>query len=132
MKVQRAVIDTNVFIFAFFRDQENHTKAVNLLSELGTWIIPHIVVVELFWFSRGAGLGVKDARDLILTFMLDDKAEVVAHPIEDIIDSLLIEDPLRWEDELILLLAEREGVPVATFDDDLRRRSISRGVPVIP
>ncbi len=132
MKVQRAVIDTNVFIFAFFRDQENHTKAANLLSELGTWIIPHIVVVELFWFSRGAGLRVKDARDLILTFVLDDKAEVVAHPIEDIIDSLLIEDPLRWEDELILLMAEREGVPVATFDDDLRRRSISRGVPVIP
>ncbi len=132
MKVQRAVIDTNVLIFAFFRDQEKHTKAINLLSELSIWIIPQIVIVELFWFARGVGLGIKDARDLILTFVLDDKAEVVAHPIEDIIDSLLIEDPLRWEDELILLLAEREGIPIATFDDDLRKASTSRGIPVIP
>ncbi len=128
----RAVVDTNVLIHAYFSDAERHDEARKLLISLDKWIIPFVVVVELFWFSRGAGLDAKRTRDLILTYLADKRAELAYNELDEIFDSLVCEDPLDWEDELILSIAEREGVPLATFDGKMRDKAGGRGILVIP
>jgi len=128
----RAVVDTNVLIYAYFRDAERHEDARKLLSSLDNWIIPLVVVVELFWFGRGAGLDAKRTRDLILTYLMDRRVELAHNELDEILDSLSCEDPLEWEDELILSIADREGVPLATFDSEMRERAKRRGIQVIP
>ncbi len=125
-------MDTNVLIYAYFSDEEKHDEARKLLFSLDKWIIPLIVVVELFWFSRGAGLDSKRTRDLILTYLADKRAELAHNELDEILDSLSFDDPLDWEDELILSIAEREGIPLATFDSNMRGKAEERGVQVIP
>ena len=129
--MKRAIIDTNVLIYAYFEDSREHEKAKRVLSSLETWMIPFISIVELFWFSRGIGLGAKESRDLLLRYLLDKRTKILYSSLENIVDSLVIEDPLDWEDELILLIAEEQGVPIATFDERLKRKAGKRGIPLV-
>ncbi len=128
----RAVLDTNVLIYAYFSDAEKHEDARKLLASLDGWVIPFIVLVELFWFGRGAGLDTKGTRDLILTYVMDRRAELAHNDLDELLDSLSCEDPLDWEDELILSIADREGIPLATFDAEMRDKAEIRGIQVIP
>ncbi len=128
----RAVLDTNVLIYAYFSDAEKHEDARKLLTSLDGWVIPFIVLVELFWFGRGAGLDTKRTRDLILAYIMDRRAELAHNDLDELLDSLSCEDPLDWEDELILSIADREGVPLATFDAEMRNKAKMRGIQVIP
>lgn len=79
MRVRRAVIDTNVLIFAHFEDSEYHEEARKILSSLNEWIIPFIVVIELLWFSRGTGLNGKRRRNLILSILTDSRVRDISH-----------------------------------------------------
>lgn len=132
MKPKRAVLDTNVLVHAYFTDAREHEVAMKILKSLDVWLIPFIAVVELFWFGRGAGLDVKGLRNLIFTYLLDKKAKLLQNDIDDLLDSLTCQDPLEWEDELILTVAEREGVPLATFDSGMREKARERGISTIP
>jgi len=121
-----------VLIYAYFEDTKEHERAKKILNSLESWVIPFIVMVELFWFARGIGLGIKESRNLLMRYLMDDRVHLLPHPEEDLADSLVIENPLDWEDELILLVAEREGIPIATFDNKLRKKASERGVAIIP
>ncbi len=121
-----------MLIYAYFEDfKEEHEKAKRILNSLETWMIPFISLVELFWFSRGIGLGTKESRDLLLRYLVDKRTHILHSSLEDVIDSLTIEDPLDWEDELILLMADEQGVPIATFDGKMREKARKRGIQLI-
>ncbi|MEM0017061.1 MAG: PIN domain-containing protein [Candidatus Korarchaeum sp.] len=131
MRARRAVIDTNVIIFAHFEDSKYHKEARKILHSLEEWILPFIVIVELFWFSRGANLNEKSRRSLLLSVLSDPRVRISHNEPEELMESVLAEDPLEFEDELILQQAEREGVPLATFDRSLAERARVRGIEVI-
>ncbi len=120
-----------MLIYAYFEDSKEHEKAKKILSSLETWMIPFISIVELFWFSRGIGLGARKSRDLLLKYLLNRRTEILHNSLEDIVDSIAVEDPLDWEDELILLMADKQGVPIATFDEKLRKKAKERGISLI-
>ncbi len=132
MRPRAAVLDTNVLIYAYFEDAKEHERAKKTLNSLESWVIPFIVMVELFWFARGIGLGIKESRNLLMRYLIDNRVHLSPHSEEDLADSLVIEDPLDWEDELILLVAEKEGIPIATFDNKLRKKASERGIAIIP
>ncbi len=121
-----------MLIYAYFEDTDEHERAKRILGSLETWMIPFISLIEIFWFSRGIGLGIKGSRDLLLRYLLDERTHIVYNSVDDVIDSLVVEDPLDWEDELILLIAEEQGVPIATFDTKLRAKAEKRNIPLIP
>ena len=128
-----AVIDTNVLVYDAFVDQPMHQDAKDLLDSLDEWVIPSIVLIELIWFTRGAGLTLRDARSLILGYALSKKARIVEISREDLVDALTsVSNLSELEDELILCVAERMKLPLATFDGEMRNRATERGVAVIP
>jgi predicted nucleic acid-binding protein len=129
--LRRAIIDTNVLIFAHFKDTKYHEEARRILSSLEEWVIPFIVFVELFWFTRGAGLDEKSRKNLLLSLLMNRRVKVSNNEPEDLMESAMLEDPLEFEDELILQQAEREGLPIVTFDNSLAERAKKRGISVI-
>jgi len=62
---------------------------------------------------------------------MNKRVRVSNNEPEDLIESAILEDPLEFEDELILQQAEREGLPIVTFDNSLAERARKRGVDVI-
>ncbi len=131
--MKSAVVDTNVLVYDAFTDQSLHGRARSLLDSLDSWVIPTIVLIELAWFARGAGLGEREARRLVLGYALSDRAEVVEITADDLVDALASAPSMMdLEDELILCVAERLQLPLATFDSRLRRRAHGRGVSLIP
>jgi len=131
--VRPAVIDTNVLVYDAFVDQPMHRDAKDLLDSLDERVIPSIVLIELIWFARGAVLTLRDARSLILGYALSKKARIVEISREDLVDALTsVSNLSELEDELILCVAERMKLPLATFDGEMRNRATERGVAVIP
>lgn len=131
--MRSAVIDTNVLVYDAFVDQPMHQDAKALLDSLDEWVIPSIVLIELTWFARGAGLTLRDARSLILGYALSKKAKIVEISQEDLVDALTsVSNLSELEDALILCVAERMKLPLATFDGEMRKRAAERGVDVIP
>jgi len=129
--LRRAIVDTNVLIFAHFKDTKYHEEAKRILSSLDEWIIPFIVLVELFWFTRGAGLDEKSRKNLMLSLLMNRRVRISNSELEDLLESVILEDPLEFEDELILQQAEREGLPIVTFDSSLAERAKKRGIRVV-
>ncbi len=129
--MRRAIVDTNVLIFAHFKDTKYHEEAKRILSSLDEWIIPFIVLVELFWFTRGAGLDEKSRKNLMLSLLMNRRVRISNSELEDLLESVILEDPLEFEDELILQQAEREGLPIVTFDSSLAERAKKRGIRVV-
>jgi len=129
--LRRAIVDTNVLIFAHFKDTKYHEEAKRILSSLDEWIIPFIVLVELFWFTRGAGLDEKSRKNLMLSLLMNRRVRISNSELEDLLESVILEDPLEFEDELILQQAEREGLPIVTFDSSLAERARKRGIRVV-
>ena len=129
--MRRAIVDTNVLIFAHFKDTKYHEEAKRILSSLDEWIIPFIVLVELFWFTRGAGLDEKSRKNLMLSLLMNRRVRISNSELEDLLESVILEDPLEFEDELILQQAEREGLPIVTFDSSLAERARKRGIRVV-
>ena len=131
--MRSAVVDTNVLVYDAFTDQPLHGRARSLLDSLESWVIPTIVLVELAWFARGAGLPDREARRLVLGYALSDRAEVVEVTADDLVDALASAPSMMdLEDELILCVAERLQLPLATFDSRLRERARERGIPLLP
>ncbi len=128
----RGLLDTNVLIYAYFIDTKKHGIARRILNSLDEWLVPYIVLVELVWFGRGAGLDDKRIRDMTLTFLSDNRFRLIHNELEEIVDSLAVENPLDWEDELIILIAERMGVPLVTFDENMREKAKRRSIQLIP
>ena len=128
-----AVVDTNLLIYYFFEDQERRGEAIRVLEGLEIWVVPAVVLMELAWFCRGIGLGWRETRDLMVSVLMREEVKVEPLTEEDFLEALsTCGDPLEFEDELILAVAERLGLPVATLDSELRERASSRGVPVLP
>ncbi len=129
--MKRAVIDTNVLIYAYFKDQAMHQEARSLLNRLSEWLIPTIVIHELIWFCRGAGLSRREAVSLIAGFTTSKKSKIVEVTPELLVESLL-SGLENWEDNLLLLISEEMRVPLATFDAELRSEALRRGIDVLP
>lgn len=131
--MRSAVVDTNVLVYDAFTDQPLHGRARELLDSIEVWVVPAIVLVELAWFARGAGLGDGDARRLVLGYALSERTRVVELTVDDLVDALASTAPMSdLEDELVLITCERLRLPLATFDRGLRRRAREGGIPLLP
>ncbi len=129
--MRRVVVDTNAVIYYLFEDQKLHEKAKTVLNKASEWIIPDVVIHELIWFLRGAGLGDKDAISAVVRVLSDRRASVICPSPESLIEGLL-KGIGNWEDEVILIISEDYRAPIVTFDEELRVKALRRGVEVLP
>jgi len=134
---KRVLVDTNVLIYDIFEDSAYHREASAILDGAEQWVIPTIVVHELIWFFRGLGLGLRDALPVITQRITHEKAVVRPVTLSEITRALRIIEAehlalSRYNDKLILVVAQNERVPIATFDAKLRRQAKRLGLEVLP
>jgi len=132
-----AVIDTNILIYDTFEDSFHHKEASHILDSLNRWIIPLVVIYEYTWFLKGIKMSATDARDKVLEYVASEKSALVREGLDEIrwAISTLVDEGLslsRFNDKVVLSVALRRNVPLATFDEKLRRQASNIGVALIP
>jgi len=133
----RAVIDTNVLIYDTFEDSIYHTEAKNLLDKLDEWIIPAIVVHEYVWVLKSLGIAVEDVLYKIDEYLTHHKTKLMRESEKVVLSALniIVKERInlsRYNDKVILSLAVEEGVPLATFDERLRKQAANIGIMTLP
>ncbi|MEM1568073.1 MAG: PIN domain-containing protein [Thermofilaceae archaeon] len=135
--MREAVIDTNVLVYDTFSDSVYHEQAAQLLDSLDSWVIPLIVIYELVWFLKGFSLEARIVREKVLDYAGDERAVIACEGVEGVRWALnaLVEEGIsvaRFNDKVVLSVAVRRGVPLATFDARLRRQAERMGIEVLP
>ena len=110
-------------------DDVHHGLARGLLGGLCRWVVPGVVVDELVWGLRRR-LGWREAGARVSWLLGDERVEVVPVTVEDAWFAL--RDARRYEDLLVLSVARRLGLPLATLDRGLARLARRHGVGVVP
>ncbi|MEM3677057.1 MAG: PIN domain-containing protein [Candidatus Bathyarchaeia archaeon] len=133
----KAVLDTNILIYDSFEDSVFHMEARRLLDELEEWVIPCIVVHEYVWFMKGLGVDIKDVLEKVKEYLLHVKGFLASEEEGDIVRSLgmVYSEGLslsKFNDKLILTIALREKIPIATFDAKLRGQALRKGLATLP
>ena len=124
------VIDTNVFIYAILEDSEYHKQARNFLSSLERWIVPGIVVYELYWFFREEGYSREEIEGVVRSIIDSRRSKIVGDAGEFTRRALeLTSNPSRFNDMVILAVAEKYG-KLATYDKRLVKDAERLGIEV--
>jgi uncharacterized protein len=119
-----AVIDTNVLIFDTFEDSEFHKAAASGLDSLEKWHIPTIVFHELVWFFKGRAIEVSRVSVKVDEYLRNEKTEFAPCAPDDLrFAASRLRDYHEYNDLVILSVAKRLGVPLFSFDDDLKKNA---------
>jgi len=122
-----AVVDTSVLHAYLVEEDALHPLAAGLLEALEEPVAPSIVVHELVWsLRRRLGPGAAGSR---VGWLLAGGLRVEPVVPEDIWFAL--RSPRRYEDLLVVAVARRLGLPLATLDDGMARLASRHGVEVL-
>lgn len=126
------VIDTNVFIYATLRDSEFNVEARELLAGLERWIVPSIVLYELYWFFREEGYKKEDITNVISSILNSARTKVIGDNGKYTKRALeLTKNPKRFNDMVILATAE-DFKRLATYDKRLKKEAEKLGIKTLP
>jgi len=126
------VIDTNVFIYATLRDSEFNGEARKLLAGLERWIVPSMVIYELYWFFREEGYERKEINKVISSILSSPRTKVIGDPGKYTKRALeLTKNPKRFNDMVILATAE-DFKRLATYDKRLKKEAEKLGIRTLP
>ena len=126
------VIDTNVFLYAVLKDSELNGDARNLLASLERWVVPSMVLYELYWFLKKRGYSVEDIKGAISAVLSSPRTKVVGDSGKYTREALkLTKNPKRFNDMVILATAKDFG-RLATYDKKLRKEAEKLGIKVLP
>lgn len=123
-----AVVDTSVLDAYLWADDPLHGAASSVLESIGVVVVPSIVVHEVVWSTRKRR-GREAAREAGERLLggLSARFEPVVE--EDVVFAL--RDPRRYHDLLVVSVALRLGLPLATFDRDMARLARRHGVGLV-
>ncbi|MDD5197885.1 MAG: type II toxin-antitoxin system VapC family toxin [Candidatus Gracilibacteria bacterium] len=115
------VLDSNVFIGAFYEDDSLHELSIQLLSEIkdSKIIVPYCVVQEVCSiFSYRFG---KQKADDFLHFLLEtDNIELINNDILDELNFYLsFQENLSFTDLSLILISQKYSAELLTFDKQL-------------
>jgi len=126
------VIDTNVLVYAVLRDSEFNEGARRLLASLERWVVPSIVLYELYGFFREEGYGGEEINAVISSILRSPRTKVVGDGGKYTKRALeLTKNPKRFNDMVILATAQDFG-RLATYDKKLRRDAERLGIDLLP
>ncbi|AHL22867.1 MULTISPECIES: PIN domain-containing protein [Thermococcus] len=126
------VIDTNVFLYAVLKDSELNEEARNLLASLERWVVPSMVLYELYWFLKKREYSVEDINGVISAVLSSPRTKVVGDNGKYTKEALkLTKNPKRFNDMVILATAKDFG-RLATYDKKLRKEAEKLGIKVLP
>ncbi|MEM2122411.1 MAG: PIN domain nuclease [Candidatus Bathyarchaeia archaeon] len=95
------------------------------------------MVHEYVWFMKGLGVDVKDVLEKVKEYPLHVKGFLAAEEEGDVVGSLGMVSfeglsLSKFNDKLILTIALRGRIPMATFDAKLREQALRKGLTTLP
>uniref|UniRef100_A0A7C4B999 Ribonuclease VapC n=1 Tax=Thermofilum pendens TaxID=2269 RepID=A0A7C4B999_THEPE len=134
----RVLVDTDVLLHDTFEDSEKHAEAAEILDEADRVYLPSIVVHEYLWllltkFKQSPEV----VREKLEEYFGDARFIYVSENSEVFLRALEMmredgADPYMVNDYIILVLAQRLGATLATYDEELKQIARRRKVPTIP
>lgn len=125
----KAIIDTNVLVFDTFEDSEFHSEASSGLDSLDGWGLPSMVFHELVWFFKDQRIAIPKANAKVKELLTNEKTTFVPCSADDIMfASSKMKNHRQYNDLVILSAAGRTGLPLYSFDEDLKASAKRYGV----
>jgi len=126
------VIDTNVFLYAILSDSELNGEARKLLAGLERWIVPSIVLYELYWFLMRRGYSTEEIKEVVSSILSSPRTKIVGDGGKYTKRALdMTKNPKRFNDMVILATAQDFG-RLATYDKKLRKDGERLGIELLP
>ncbi|MEZ0346743.1 MAG: PIN domain-containing protein [Infirmifilum sp.] len=136
--ISRIVVDTDILLHDTFEDSEKHTEASEILDEADRIYLASIVTHEYLWLLLTKfKIDIEVVREKLEEYFSDSRfiyisenSEVFLKALEWMRDDRA--DPTMINDYIILVLAQRLGASLATYDDELKEIARRRGLTVMP
>ncbi len=134
----KLLLDTNVLIYDTIEDSEYHSLAMKIIDEAKELFIPSIVVHEYIWVMlKLIQVPPSFVSQKIHEYLEDPRTTYLLEPIGVLVNALkmLEEDKQNIKeinDYIILAVALRYNLVLATFDKRLKKVALKRGLKVIP
>jgi predicted nucleic acid-binding protein len=130
--VKECVIDTNALIYDTIEDSEHHRIASAIIDSLDICIVPSVVLEEFIFTLAKLGLDNKIIYEKVLDLL--ETFEYLPIEKEDIINALnMIKKEKvsfkKFNDKLILCIAERRKAKLLTFDKELQKEQKRYKIP---
>jgi hypothetical protein len=126
------VVDTNVLVFDTFEDSEFHKEASSGLDSLEGWGLPSMVFHELVWFFRSQKVVTPRTNAKVKEYLTNEKTTFIPCSADDIMfASSKMKDHREYNDLVILSSARRIGIPLYTFDENLRTIAKRQGIELL-
>jgi predicted nucleic acid-binding protein len=130
--IKECVIDTNALVYDTIEDSEHHETASAIIDSLDIYIIPFVVLEEFIFTLAKLGLDNKIIYEKVLDLL--ETFEYLPIEKEDIINALnMIEKEKvsfkKFNDKLILCIAERRKSKLLTFDKELQKEQKRYKIP---
>lgn len=121
-----AVIDTSVLVDAIVVEARRHSLARRQLASLDNLMLPLIVIYELVWVMNRLGAKSEAVRNALESLVSNPKVTVLTEDGRLSVKAIgRLTGEARslsgFDDKVILESALREGVPLITYDSELRR-----------
>ena len=126
--LESAVVDTSVLHAYLATDDRLHVAAKSLVSTVQKLVAPAIVVHELVWSLRRR-YGRVRAAQMVSGLLATGRLDVVPVEREDI--EFALSDLKYYYDLLVLSVAKRLGLPLATLDSDMIRLAKRYRIPLV-
>ncbi|MGC9146444.1 MAG: PIN domain-containing protein [Infirmifilum sp.] len=136
--VSRIVVDTDVLLHDTFEDSEKHAEASGILDEADRIYLASIVVHEYLWLLLTKfKIDLEIVREKLEEYFSDSRFIYVSENSEVFLKALewMKEDnadPTMINDYIILVLAQRMGAVLTTYDEELKVIAKKREVSVLP
>uniref|UniRef100_A0A7C1PM71 Ribonuclease VapC n=1 Tax=Thermofilum pendens TaxID=2269 RepID=A0A7C1PM71_THEPE len=137
-ELMRILVDTDVLLHDTFEDSEKHAEAAEILDEADRVYLPSIVVHEYLWLLLTKFKQSPDVvREKLEEYFGDARFIYVSENSEVFLRALEMmredgADPYMVNDYIILVLAQRLGATLATYDEELKQIARRRKVPTAP
>ncbi len=118
-----------MLVFDTFEDSEFHAEASSGLDSLEAWGLPSMVFHELVWFFRSQKIVMPKTNAKVKEYLTNEKTAFIPSSADDIMfASSKMKNHREYNDLVILSSAKRVGLPLYTFDEDLKMIARHQGV----
>jgi len=128
------VVDTSVIVDAIVAEARRHSYARKQLAGLSKVVVPSIAVYELVWVLNKLGVKADAVRGAVESItgnpkvvVFPDDGRLAARAITRVVEEKA--GLSNFDDKVILETALRAGLPLLTFDSELRKESDRAGLP---
>jgi len=126
----RLLPDTNVLVY-------ETVEACKLLDSAEEVFIPSIIAHEYFWVMTKLGVSLDVFLSKVEEYLEDSRTRYFVEPLDTYRRAITMiqEDKASLRevnDYLILAVAYRERLVLATYDHNLRKTAIKRGIKLVP